>query len=104
MRVDDHVARIVPCAKDSLNDCAEIERFGPADFNDAIQGSAPRNLRDSMRDVVGGKGLDTYRRHTNGLAWRSGVGDTLQELEELRGLHDRVRDRRVFDQRLLRTL
>ena len=104
MRVGDHFARIVARAKEPLDESVEMERFGPADFNGAIQGSARRNPRDRTRDIVRRNRLDEHRRHTNGVAVGGGVGDALQELEELRGLDDRVRDRGFLDQLLLREL
>ena len=81
-----------------------MERFGPADFNGAIQGTAACNLRDRTRDVVSSKGLDPYGRYPNGGAAGRGLGNACQELEELGGLDDGVRDRRVSDQLLLRKL
>jgi hypothetical protein len=90
VRVGYHFTRVIARAKDPLDESVEIERFGPADFNGAIQGSARCNLRDRTRDIVSGNRLDMYGGHANGVAMRSGVGDAPQELEELRGLDDRV--------------
>jgi hypothetical protein len=87
-----------------LDESIEIERFGPADFDRAIQGRGGRNLRNRTRDIVSRNGLDMHRRHADGVAMGSRVGDAPQELEELRGLNDRVRNRRAFDQLLLRRL
>src|SRR5262249_30884594 len=50
--VCDHFASIVAGAKDALEQSVEVERFGPADFNGAIQGRACRDLRDRACDIV----------------------------------------------------
>jgi hypothetical protein len=39
LRIRNHLARIVVRAKDPLDEAIEIERFGPTDFNCAIQGA-----------------------------------------------------------------
>ena len=75
VRVGDHLTRIVARAKDPLDESVEIEGFGPADFNGAIQGSACRNLCDCTRDIVSGDRLDQDGRHANGVPVGGGVGD-----------------------------
>ena len=104
MRIRNNFTRIVLRAQDTLDKSVEIERLGPTHFNGAIQRSARRNLRDHTRNIVGSDRLDEHRWHANGAAVAGGVRDGFQELEELRGLDNRVRDRRLLDQLLLRKL
>src|SRR5262249_48850570 len=102
--VDDHFAWVVARSKDALEESVEVERFGPADLNGAIQRRACRHPGAWACHIVGRNWLGVYRRHSNGRAVSRGVSDVHQELEELRRLDDRIRDRRGFDQLLLRKL
>ena len=86
--VGDHFARIVARAKDALEESVEIERFGAADFNGAIQRIACRDLVDRACDIVSRNWLEMHRWHANGGAVGSGVGDVRQEFEELRSLNN----------------
>jgi len=50
------------------------------------------------RDILGRHRLNQYRCKSHRVAVSRGIGDALQELEELRRVDDRVRDRRLLDQ------
>jgi hypothetical protein len=104
VRVCDHLTQIVARSEVPLNESVQVKVFGPADFNRAIQWTAGRDSSDGTSDVVSRNGLDEHWRHANSVAVRRGIGDAALELEALRRLDDRVRGRRVFDQRLLRKL
>ena len=102
--VGDDFARIVAGAQASSDERVEMERFGPADFNGAIERRAHGDARDRTGDILGGDRLDERRRDANDIAVSGSVSNGRDELEELCGLNDRVRDRRLLDQLLLREL
>ena len=102
MWVGDDFARIVVGAQGSSDEGVEMERFGPGDFNGAIEWRPHRDARDRTGDIVRGDRLDERRRDANNIAVSGSVSNARDELEELCGLDDRVRDRRFLDQFLLR--
>ena len=59
---------------------------------------------DRLDDVISRHGLNEYGRQPNRLAVSGFIADALDELEELRCVHDRVRDQAGLDQHFLRVL
>src|SRR5262245_18548897 len=102
--VGDHLARIVTRAEGAADQVVEAELLGAGDLDDAVHRRAHGDRRHRPGDVVRRHRLDEHRRQAHRGAVGGGVGDALDELEELRRVHDRVRDRGPRDQRLLRDL
>ena len=74
---------------------------GPPTSTMPFTGAPDGDPADRRGDVVGRHRLEEHRWHADGAAVGGVVGDALDELEELRRMDDRVRDRRRLDQRLL---
>ena len=88
VRVGDDFAWIVAGAEGSSDEGVEMERFGPGDFNRAIERRAHRDARDCTGDIVHGDRLDERRRDANDIAVSGSVSNGRDELEELCGLND----------------
>jgi hypothetical protein len=92
VRVRDHLARIVTRAEALADELVETKTFRPGQVDRAIQRGSQRDLGQRLRHVVRGDGLEEHRRQTHPVAVAGVVGDPREELEELRGVQDRVRD------------
>src|SRR5262245_20805621 len=92
--IADHFAGIVLCAKPQTNELVEAKPFGPCDFNHAIHGFAYRDLGHGAGNIIRRHRLDEDRGETNAIAVGCRRSNALYELEELRGMNDRVRNRR----------
>jgi hypothetical protein len=103
-RIGNHPTRIVARRQATLDGLVEPEPLGTGDLQAAIQRGAHRDRGDRSGHVIGGHRLERDGRHVNLIAGGRGVGDSVDELEELRRAHDRVRDRSRCDQLLLRDL
>ena len=79
----------------------ETELFQARHFNRAIQKRADGDPADRLGNVVSRPGLNEYRWQPNRRSVSGFIGDALDELEELRRLHDRVREPAAFDQSFL---
>src|SRR5512132_384347 len=101
VRIGDHVTWIVACAEVSSDELVETEPLWPRHLEDAVHRGSHRDPADRTRDILSRHGLDQNRRQTHRVAIGCSVSDALDELEELRGVDDRVRDRRLLDQPLL---
>ena len=102
--VRDHLARIVEAASTLRKNSSIRYGSGPATSTPPSSGAAQCHAADRLRDVIGRDGLEEHRRHADLAVLGSPVGDAGDELVELCGVHDRVRDRGLLDQLLLRNL
>src|SRR5712692_6664982 len=66
--------------------------FRASNFDDAVYRLTHCNLAYGTRDIVGGHRLEKHRWQTHLAAADGNVSETLEELEELRRMHDGVRD------------
>src|SRR2546428_703582 len=81
-----------------------IEAPGSADFDDAVDRSTDGGAPYGRGDIIRRHGLEQHGCQADGIAVGRGVRDALDELEELRRVNDRVRNRRSLDQRFLSDL
>ena len=99
--VGDNLARIVAGPEAAADEVVEAERLRSADLDHAVQRGTDGDAGHRRGDVLGSHGLNEHRRQTDDLAVGGVVGDAADELEELRGVDDRIRDGGPFDQLLL---
>ena len=98
MRIGDHFTWIVAGVEASSDELVQTKLLGPRHFDDAVYGRSYSDPGNCARDVLGGHRLDLNGCEAHGGAVGGGVRDALDELEELRRVDDRVRDRRSLDQ------
>ena len=104
MWIRDHLAWIVLRIEAPADELVETELFWTRDFGDAGDRRSQCDSADRARDVVGRHGLDQDGCEPHRVCVGCSIGDALDELEELRRVDDRVRDRRFLDQLLLGNL
>ena len=75
------------------DEVVKAELFGPRHLDSAIHWRAHRDHGDRISDIVSRHRLNEHRCQPNSSALGGGVGDALDELEELRRVDDRVGDR-----------
>src|SRR5690606_8721494 len=96
-----HVTRVVQCAQASLYQFVQPELLRPRNFQGAVEWSTRGCSSNPTRYVVGRDWLDQYGGKTYRVSLRRCHRECLEELKELRGLHDRVRNRRLPDELFL---
>src|ERR1041385_3713631 len=101
MRVRDYLARILAGTKTPVNEFVKTQLLRSSKFHSSIQRRSDGHSGHRTGDIVRCYRLKTDRWHVNRVAIGCFVGDALQELEELRRPHDRIRDRGFLDQLLL---
>src|SRR5512132_3218149 len=104
VRIGDHVTWIVACAEVSSDELVETEPLWPRHLEDAVHRIPRSDPADRARDIISRDRLDEHRRQAHRVVIGCIVSDALDELEELRGMDDRVGDRCPFDQLLLSDL
>src|SRR5438132_2026805 len=98
LRIGHYLARVVPRGEEMSDHFVKAELLGAADFDDAVDRGTDGGPRYGRGDIVRGDGLEQHWCQADGIAVGRGVRDVLDELEELRRVHDRVWDRRSLDQ------
>ncbi len=78
-----------------------MELLRPRDFDDAVHRRSDGDPGNRTRDILGRHGLDQNGCGPGRVPDGCVVRHSLDELEELRRMDDRVGDRRVTDQLLL---
>ncbi len=101
MRVGDDRTRVVPRAQCLGYELVEAEPLRSGHLGRALQRGLHGGLGHRLGDVLGRHGLEEHVRYAYGVAARRGVGDALDELEELRRPDDRIGDPPLFDQLFL---
>src|SRR5262249_38856023 len=91
-RVSDDLARIFECGQSLLNQLIQAKLFRASDFDGAVYRRTFCDPANRARDIVGSHRLKKHGWHTHLLAVEGNVGELLEELEELRRMHNRVRD------------
>src|SRR6185503_3161544 len=99
--IGDDFAGVLVRGKALTDQFVETELLRTGHFSGAVHWGAHGDPADRLRDVVSRHGLKEHgwqpdRRSDGGV-----IGNALDELEELRGVNDRVRDPATLDQRLL---
>ena len=94
VRVDDNLARVVARAEALADQLIETELLRASHFNGAVQWRAHGDPPDRLGDVISRHRLNEDRWQPNRRSVSRLIGDALDELEELRRVNDRVRDRR----------
>src|SRR5262249_29891809 len=103
-RIDDDATRIVARSQRTSHQVVEAVLDGPAELDPAVWRRRRRDRLERGGDVVRRDRLEQHRCDAHLAVLRRRVDDRSDELEELRGVDDRVRDRRALDERLLREL
>ncbi len=91
-RVDNDRPRVVHRRQGTPDRLVEPERLRPTDFHETVHRRPDRDPGDSLGDVGGRHRLEGDRWQPDGAPVRGHVGDALDELEELGGVDDRIRD------------
>src|SRR5262249_28237495 len=104
VRIGDNLAAIVVRGKALADQFVETELLRTGHFDRAVHRSADGDLGNRLRDVICRHRLKEHRRHPDRRSNRCVVGNAFDELEELRGMNDRVGDPARFDQSLLSVL
>ena len=102
--VDDDLAGVVARAERQTDQLIETELLGAGHFNRAIEWRVHGDPADRLGDVISRHGLNEYRWQPNGRSVGGFIGYARDELEELRRLNDRVRERPTLDQCFLSVL
>ena len=93
LRVSDYLARVIPCTQGSSDEGVQLGLFGSGNLYDAVGWRTHRDLTRGLRDIIRRYGLEENRCHANGVAVSGVLDDVLDELEELRRMDERVRNR-----------
>src|SRR5262249_47454760 len=97
-RVRDDFAWILELGQLLLHQFVKSKRFRACYFDRAIYRRTYGDPGYATSDILGSHRLEKHRRQTHLLTIIGNVGEALEELEKLRGVHDRVGDSGVFDQ------
>jgi hypothetical protein len=99
--IRDDFARITAAGQRGPEEVGKSKRLRSRDFGDAVHWGADRGDSDTFRDVGSGHRLKVGGWHTHRVADGRGVGERIEELEELRRVDDGVGNGAVADQLLL---
>lgn len=86
--IDCHLPRILPRFESASHEVVQSGKLRPGYFDDAENWPPCGDVPYGIRDVVGSYGLEQHGRKPHRTASRSGVGYGLDELEELRRVHE----------------
>src|SRR4029077_1339995 len=104
VRIGDDLAGVIVRGEAPPDQFVETELLRTGHFNGAVHRRAHGDPADPRRDVISRHGLKEDRRHADRRSDRGVIGNAFDELEELRGVNDRVRDPATPDQSLLSAL
>jgi len=76
------------CKTNLADEIIEAELFGSAYFNGAVQRRSHRDSGHRTGDIVSRNGLEEHMRQANAVSLGGFIGDTLDELEELRRMNN----------------
>src|SRR5579872_179759 len=82
----------------------QAKLFGASNFDNAVYRRAYRDSGHATGDIVGSHGLKKHMGQMHLVANHGNIGKPLEELEELRRVHDGVGEGRFFDQFFLSDL
>ena len=91
LRIGDNLAGIVVRGEALTDQFVETELLRTGDFNGAVDWGADGDRPDRLRDVISRHRLKEHRRHPDRRSDGGVVRNAFDELEELRGMNDRVR-------------
>src|SRR5215217_4827770 len=101
LRIGDHFAWIAEFPEESSDEFVQTELLWPRNFNDAVDRRSYGDPAKRAGDILSRHGLNQNGCDSHRVAVGRIVGDSLDELEELRSVDDRVLDRRSLYQVLL---
>src|SRR5215211_9474969 len=101
VRIGDHLAWIAAFPEELSDEFVETGLLWPRHFNDAVDRRSYGDPANRTRDILSRHGLDQNGCDSHRVAVRRIGGNSLDELEVLRSVDDRVLDRRSLDQFLL---
>jgi len=104
VRISNYFPRIVARPEFLSDQFIEAELLGSRNLYCAIQRRIQGDSAHCTRDIISRHGLKEHRRHANLITLGCAIGDTPNELEELRRSDNRVRDRTFLDEFLLSDL
>src|SRR5262249_43175318 len=90
--VSDDFARIFERRQAPPYQFIQAKLFRACNFDDAVYRRAYCNSSHATRDIVGSHGLEKHRWQMHLAVDYGNVGNALEELEKLRGMHDGVGD------------
>src|ERR1041385_2143765 len=90
--VSNDFAGIFECGQTPPNQVINAKLFRSPYFHDAIYRRAYRNTGYATRDIVGSHRLEKHMWQTHFAVHDGNVGEALKELEELRRMHDGIRN------------
>src|SRR6266851_199862 len=92
-RISDDFAGIFERGQAPPDKFIDAKLFRASNFDDIVYRRAYCNSSHGARDIVGSHRLEKHMWQTHLVAVRGNVGEAFEELEELRRMHDRVRNR-----------
>src|SRR5882762_3339098 len=90
--ISDNFARIFERGQAPPDEFIQAKLFRASNLDDAVYRRAYCNSSHGTRDIVGSHRLEEHRRQMHLVAVDGNVGKALEELEELRRVHDGVGD------------
>ena len=104
MRIGDNLAGVVVRGEALTDQFVETELLRTGHFDDAVDWGTHGDRADRLRDVLSRHRLKEHRWHPDRRSDGGVIRNAFDELEELRGVNDRIRDSATLDQRLLSVL
>ena len=102
--VDDHRSLITDSGEVALDEIAHRLLLGPCDFDGSVLGRSGCRLSDEVCNIVRSDWLERAMRYVDPPIDSRAIGDPPQELQELGGPNDRVRDTALLDEVFLSDL
>jgi hypothetical protein len=96
--IGDHRPCVFGCVQELPHEVVLPNPFGTGHIEGAVERLSEGHIGHDRGDVSRRNGLHQNRWKPNRLPFRRELGDAAHELEELRGTHDRVRNRGSLDQ------
>ena len=93
VRIGDNLAGVVVRGEALTDQFVETELLRTGHFDDAVDWGTHGDRADRLRDVLSRHRLKEHRWHPDRRSDGGVIGNAFDELEELRGVNDRVRDR-----------
>src|SRR6266850_3626843 len=97
VRIGDDLAGVLVRGKALTDQFVETELLRTGHFNGAVHWSAHDDPGDLFRDVISRHRLKEHGGQADRRSDGGFIGNALDELEELRGVNDRVRDPATLD-------
>ena len=96
--IGDYRPCVPGCVQELPHEVVLTDRFGTGQIDRAVQRLSEGHIGHDGGDIIRRNGLHQNRRNPDRLPFSRKLGDAAHELEELRGAHDRVRNRGSLDE------